>query len=52
MSRAIEFSIKSPKLGVLRPSFSKTGDERKIQDENSDQSAPLIQKPGIHTRAV
>jgi hypothetical protein len=30
MSSAIEFSIKNPKLGpVLRPSFSKTGDERK-----------------------
>jgi hypothetical protein len=33
----IELSIKYPKLGVVAPSFGKTGDEIKSQDENITQ---------------
>jgi hypothetical protein len=46
MSSAIGFSIKNPKLGVLRPSFSKTGDERKIQYGNSDSISSMHPKIG------
>jgi hypothetical protein len=31
----IELSVKDPKLGVLGPSFTKSRDEIKNQDENS-----------------
>jgi hypothetical protein len=33
----LELSIKHPELGVLEPSFAKSGDERKFQDEKSTQ---------------
>jgi hypothetical protein len=33
----IELSIKYPKLGLVAPSFAKTGNEIKNQDENITQ---------------